>query len=181
MGSGCFRGCDRVRVNIKGRRLAQIADHGFFRNDVAAVDAEGLAECRYQEIGRARTSVLLRAAAGFSECADAVRVIDRHDHIFGECSVVGARQHHNSIKRRMIAAHTEHAISYNNRACALVRHRFEMSLEIADIEVFIDSLLGRPGQRDRVDNAIVVELVADHRRLIGDERRYQTHKGSIGR
>ena len=63
-------------------------------------------------------------------------IIHHHDHVFRESPIV-ARAGHNSVKRRVVAAHTEDAVCYDNRPCAVVRRRFEMTLEIADVEVFV--------------------------------------------
>ena len=72
---------DRVRIDVEGRGLAQVADDGVARHDVAAVDAERLAERADQHVDRAAAGDLLGAAAGAAEAADAVGVVDHQNDV----------------------------------------------------------------------------------------------------
>ena len=81
----------------------------------------------------------------------------------------------------MVAAHAEHAVGHDDRAGAVLRRRFEATLKLAHVEVLVDVLFGWSRQRDRVDDAIMVEFVADDRGLVGDERRDYAHDRGISR
>jgi hypothetical protein len=74
---------DRVGIDIERRGLAEIADDRVAGGDVAAVDAERLAERADQEIGRRGPGDFLGAAAGASERADAVGIVDHHGDVSG--------------------------------------------------------------------------------------------------
>src|SRR5215510_16448784 len=90
-------------------------------------------------------------------------------------------QRHDSVEGGMIAAHAEDAVGYDDRTAACLRRGPKRSLELAHVEVFVDVLLGWPSKRDSIDDAVVIELIADHRRLIGHEGRDEPHHRGVGR
>src|SRR5207302_7585644 len=55
-----------------------------------------------------------------------------------------------------------------------------MALEVVDVEMLVDPLLGRARERGRVDDAIVVELITDHSGLVGHQRWDYSHDGGVG-
>ena len=57
----------------------------------------------------------------------------------------------------------------------------EVALELVEIEVAVDALIGRARERDRIDDAVVIERIADDGGLVRDELRQHTHDGRIGR
>ena len=95
--------------------------------------------------------------------------------------VVGPRQRHDAVERGMIAAHAEDAVGHDDRTAACLRREPKRSLELAYVEMFVDVLLGGSSKRDRIDDAVVIEFIADHRRLIGHEGRDEAHHCGIGR
>src|SRR5690606_38666951 len=56
----------------------------------------------------------------------------------------------------------------------------EMSLQIVQIEMLPDALLRGPPERNGIDDAITIELVADHRRSVGNELRQEAHDRGVG-
>ena len=137
---------DRVRVDVEGRRLAQIADHCRAACDVAAVDAECLSERADEQIGSLRASHFLRAPARITECADAVRVIDDQDDILGKSRIVPIDDFADGSERRMIAAHAEDAVGHHDRPLARRGGLGELALEVGQIEMPPDALLGGPSK-----------------------------------
>jgi hypothetical protein len=81
----------------------------------------------------------------------------------------------------MIAAHAEDAVGHDDRTAACLRREPKRSLELAHVEMFVDVLLGWPRKRDSIDDAVVIEFIADHRRLVGHEGRDEPHHRGIGR
>jgi hypothetical protein len=82
----------------------------------------------------------------------------------------------------VIPAHAEHAVGHHERALTLrVGRLCERGLERGQVQMRVDIPLGGPRQTDRVDDAVVIELVADHRGLFGDQRRKDAHHGGVGR
>jgi len=53
---------------------------------------------------------LLRPAPHCPERANTVRIVDNDDHVLVERTVVGAREFHDLIKRRVISTHAEDAV-----------------------------------------------------------------------
>src|SRR6516165_12275531 len=81
----------------------------------------------------------------------------------------------------MISAHAEDAVGHDDRTAARPRREPKRSLELAHVEMFVDVLLGWPSKRGSIDDAVVIEFIADHRRLIGHEGRDEAHHRGIGR
>jgi hypothetical protein len=71
----------------------------------------------------------------------------------------------------MIAAHAENAVGDDDGALARLGGLSEAALEVVDVEVTVDVLLAGPRQGDRVDDAVMVEFVADDGGLVGYKRR----------
>src|SRR5262245_9408136 len=90
-------------------------------------------------------------------------------------------QRHDTVERGMFAAHAEDAVGHDDRTAACLRREPKRSLELAHVEMFVDVLLGWPSKRDSIDDAAVIEFIANHRRLIGHERRDEAHHRGIGR
>src|SRR5262249_24398657 len=49
------------------------------------------------------------------------------------------------------------------------------------VEMFVDVLLDWSSKSDSIDDAVVIEFIADHRRLVGHEGRDEAHHRGIGR
>jgi len=72
------------------------------------------------------------------------------------------------IERSMIAAHAEDAIGHDDRTVACLRREPKRSLQFAHVEMFVDVLLDWSSEPDSIDDAVVIEFIADHRRLVGE-------------
>jgi hypothetical protein len=83
-GSGGLRGCDGVRVDVEGRRLAQEPDDRVTADDISAVDAERPTERCHEQVGATAAGDLLGAPTSWSGRADAVRVVDDQKDILGK-------------------------------------------------------------------------------------------------
>src|SRR5262245_65991098 len=81
----------------------------------------------------------------------------------------------------MIAAHAEDAVGHDDRTAARLRREPKRSLELAHVEMFVDVLVRWSRKRDSIDDAIVIEFIADDRRLVGHEGRDEAHHRGIGR
>ena len=174
-----FAGRDGVGVDVEGRCLAQVGDQRLRRDDVPAVDAKRLAERADQHIDLGADDLLGAASVG-AEAADAVRVIGDDDDVLGVARIVLGGDLHDLAEVGVIAAHAEDAVRDDDSARAGARQCRQMPLQLVVVEVRIDALLGRARQRDGVDDRVVIERVADHRRLVGDERREHAHHRRVG-
>src|SRR5207302_8478471 len=119
---------NRVAEEVGRVLLPQEAHHGRAADDVPAVDAEGLAEGPDEDVGAAAGD-FLGAAAGRTEAADAVRVVDEKDHAAREARVELLADARDAIERRVVAAHAENSIGDDDgalRAGRLGEGRFQL-------------------------------------------------------
>ena len=97
-------------------------------------------------------------------------IVDRHQNVLGETRIMGAGQGDQFLERRAIAAHGEDPVGDDDGAPAIGAGRRQLRLYIIEIEMLIDVLFLGPGEAHGVDDAAVVEFVADDRRLGRNQR-----------
>ncbi len=111
-----------------------------------------------------------------------MRIVDEDDDVLREGRIVAPRDLLDLGERCVVAAHREDAVGDDERAAAAGGgDRRELAVEIGDVVMAIDPFLLRPRETDRVDDAVVVELVRDDRGLRGHQRREDTDHRRVGR
>ena len=79
----------------------------------------------------------------------------------------------------MIAAHGKNAVGDHQDTLCPPLSVLDGPLESRHVEVRVDCLVERARQAHRVDDAAVIELIADHNSLVGNERRDDPHDRGV--
>ncbi len=139
-------GRDRIRVDVDRRRLAQEVDEAGGAGDVAAVDAERLAEGPDEDVRRARAGVPPPYLGPFPPNAPTPWESSTITTTFsGKRGVVLARDLEDCRQRRAVAAHREDAVgdtSARLQPPASVTS-LRRGVELGDVVVPVDPLLLR--------------------------------------
>ena len=102
------------------------------------------------------------AASSFAEKTGSVRVVDHRQRVvfFGEVA--------NGREVRDCAVHRETTVSRNQSEARILRGA-ELRLQICHVVVFIAKPL-RFAEANAVDDAGVIQFIADHRVFLGEQR-----------
>ncbi len=160
----------RVGVDVHRRPLPQEADEDVASGEVAAVDPECLAQCSDQHIDRSRPGHLLGPPARGAIGADTVRIVDNHDGSLLEVGIVVTGDLHERGQLGIVATHREHAVGHDQRSPGRSCRMSETGAELLEIEMVVDHSVGRPGHAKGIDDAVVIELVTEHDRLLAYQR-----------
>src|SRR5690606_10587940 len=135
---------------------------------------------RADENVAARPRVLLRAASCAAERADAVRVVDHEHDVLAEPVVVATAQLRDLGQWRVVAAHGEDAVRHDDGALSLAGCLLECALEVGNVVVAVHELPGGSRESHRVDDAVVVQLVADENGPLGRQRHDRAEHRRVG-
>ena len=108
-------------------------------------------------------------------------VIDHHDHVLRVPVVVVLARRHDLVEGGVVAAHAEDAVGDDDGSPCRRSAGREGLREPGHVEVWIHQLLPGLGETGSVDDAVVIELVADHDRLGCHERREYGHHRCVRR
>ena len=153
-----------VGEQVRPRALPQPGDDFLAARRVAAARAaERLAERAGEDVDAIHDAAqLVRAAAARADEAGRVRVVDHHQRVVavGEVAdVLQARDH---------AVHREHAVGRDQAHAALARF-LQARFQLVEIVVRVAEAL-RFAQAHAVDDARVIQRVADHCVLLVEQR-----------
>ncbi len=111
----------------------------------------------------------MRAASSFAEETGGMRVVDHRERVvfFGKLNDLS------QVRDRSV--HRETAVG-RDQSKARVFGRAQLRFEIGHVVVLVTKAL-RFAEADAVDNAGVIQLVTDHRVLVGEQRFEQTAIG----
>ncbi len=148
---------------------------------VAAVDPEGLAQRAHQDVDRRARREFLGAPSGAAKGADAMGIVHHQKRVFREALVEFPNQSLDLPQGSVVATHAENAVGHHHRPPRSEGRRFLQGLfEFGEPVVPVDELLLRPGQPHGVDDAVVIELIRDERRLAGDQGDNGRDDGGVG-
>ena len=169
--SGDDRRRDGVGKQIRPRALPQKIDDLLApAGESAARAAERFAERAGDDVDSAHhAAIFVRAAAGFAEKSGGVRVVDHRERVvfFGEIA--------NRLEVRDRSVHRETAISGDQSEARILR-RAELRLQIGHVVVLVTKAL-RFAEADAVDDAGVIQFIADDRVFLAEQRFEQTAVG----
>ena len=83
------------------------------------------------------------------------------------------------VERAEIASHRENAVCNDDASLSFADSFLKFCFKIFHIVVLVDEFECRAGKFHRVDDAVVVELVADDDRFIGDKREKNAHRSDV--
>ena len=147
----------RVGEQIRPRTLPEKVDNFLSpAGEAAAGAAERFAERAGNNVDPAHhPAIFVRAASSFAEKTGGVRVVDHRQRVifFGEIA--------NRREIRDSAVHRETAVSGDQSEARILR-RAELRFQIGHVVVFVAKPL-RFAEPDAVDDAGVIQFIADHR------------------
>ena len=179
-GLGLTRG-DGVGVDIEGSRLPQEPDEGSVGGHITSVDPEGLPQGAHQNVDLRSGGEFFGATARLPESTYPVGVVHDHHHVLRIVIVVLSGQCHDLVHGGMVTPHAEDSIGDDQGPIHLPLELDQRFLQGSHVQVGVDRLLFGPGETGRIDDAVVVQRVADEGRFFGDQGSDGSHDGRISR